>query len=114
MSFSHITYVIIPKDYDFEQHISILESTGINVDIKTAKEVLKEATKSGAHCQDFPWLSWSKDDVEDGYTFAVRVLKELDMVLHEYETGQNAAAIIINLREHILANRKNILNLLSE
>ncbi len=114
MSFSHITYVIIPKDYDFEQHISILESTGINVDIKSARKILKSATEAGAHCQDFPSVLWSYDDVEDAYIFAVRVLKELGMILYEYETGQNGAARIANLRNDIISKKEIILKLLTE
>lgn len=112
MSYKYKTYVIIPKGFNFEQYISILESTGINVDIETARQVLKDATEGGCHCQDFD-CSYI-DEIEDGYDFAIRVLGDLGMILFDYNTGQEGNASIMNVIDHIIAKKEILLRLLTE
>ena len=115
MSYQNKTYVIIPKDYDFENHISILESTGINVDIKLARQVLKDATAGGCHCQDYAGKCNSYiEEIEDGYLFALRVLKDLGMILFTYNTGQSGNASIRNIKDNIISKKEIILRLLTE
>ena len=105
MSSSIQTYVIVPKDFDFEKHLSIAEMGGINIDIETARKVLVEVKKSGVHCQDFDFNS----DLESGFDFSVRLLRELNMVIHEYENGScSGGDFIHNIRKAIIDKKELI------
>jgi hypothetical protein len=81
MSYSIQSYVLIPKWFDIDKHLSILETADISVDIETTKKVFKTIQINKlAHRQDFEWV----DNYRDGFDFVLRVIKEMGFLIHEF------------------------------
>ena len=112
MSYSVHTYVIIPKGFDFEKHLSILEQMGSTVDIGIARNVLTAAKERHAHCQDFEWGGYN---IQDGFQFALQVLKDLNMILYEENDGSTSGDDwILNVSKEVIKKKELIEQLFEE
>jgi len=108
MSCSMYYYVVIPKNFDVEKHLSLSELAGINIKVEEVKRTINNIQKSGgAHCQD--------EDYEDrGWEFVVRFLTELRYVLFTEERGFAGDDQIISIKEHLLNKKQLVEQILKE
>ena len=113
MSCSDYHYVLIPKNFDVEEHLSLSELAGISIKTEEVKEVISDIQRNGgAHCQDYCCKNGSYDN--GSFDFVVRFLNELGYVLFNEERGNSGDDQIVSMRGHILNNRKLIEQVLKE
>jgi len=98
MSCSDYHYVLIPKNFDVERHLSLSELAGISIKTEEVKKVISDVQRNGgAHCQDYCLK-------EGSFDFVVRFLTELGYVLFTEERGNSGDDRIINMKRHLLNN----------
>ncbi len=108
MSCSDYHYVLLPKNFDVEEHLSLSELAGISIKTEEVKKVISDIQRNGeAYCQDYCYKNGSFD-------FVVRFLTELGYVLFAEERGNSGDDRIISMKGYLLNNRQLVERILKE
>ena len=118
MSSSTISYVLIPKDFNIDDHLKIKEQANIinDVDINIVKNIINYVCKN-------QYLRMLSDGLYDptgttdcyDWEYAITILEELDFIIYIYEYGSILCGdVIVNIGHELKTKKELVQKILDE